>query len=863
MVLKCPALALGFAIAALSCPSSASGQQIRSSQSISPAKLADQFRHPLGDGELTERRGDKDGWYVAEDFGDPLGEFCTAVNAPLCYYLGEAWKREGLTLGEPVHAIANGTVLDFGYAPRSEGKLPNSLGNYILIKHTLPAPGRRILRFGRIRTVVSLYAHLADLKGICGSDSLSCEIGQAVRIGNVIGHVGRTGAHAHKGPRLHFEIRLTDETCTKGLDATERARCRTYLRERYPLRFEDRGGWLDPTCFIKNIDAPQNDFFADAVSIQVGSTRHGSNLCATKEDGEPHHAGRKINKHGLNAGGKSVWWKFTAPENGRYSVSTVGSKFDTTLGIYVKHGTTDASGIERAQRFPANLHAVGQNDSENAELCDSASFCTSKVTFLAKAGVTYYIAVDGLSTHMSAAASGPIRLSVEKAGQQLHVTPASTSFQPTYEGGPFARQSVNYQVSSSEGTLAYAVSNIPPWLTPSSTFGQVGTSPEFVTFEINDRARSLKAGIHTATLVFGSSSSQRPQTRTISVRVKETPELAIAGPEINASGNRGGPYDPSSFPFQLSATSGKVKYSISGMPSWLTASSRTGMVSETPATVTFTLNSNVSALPAGTHNAAITFTNLTNGKGTKTITAVVTVKDLQVAPETGILASGPQGGPFDPGAFQYAIKTTSGLMTYAISGVPHWLTASSLAGTATTTPTNVNFAVNGTANGLPVGSHSATITFTNAANGNVVKALSAVLAVIAPPSLELDPASSIVASGPPGGPFSASTFDYAIRSTYGSVDYSISGVPSWLNVSQASGTVTTSPSTITFTLNNVANTLEPGVHSALITFANSTNGQGTTSRSATLSVVVPPTNYLTDGNGGYLLDSTGVRLAGL
>jgi hypothetical protein len=61
----------------------------------------------------------------------------------------------------------------------------------------------------------------------------------------------------------------------------------------------------------------------------------------------------------------------------------------------------------------------------------------------------------------------------------------------------------------------------------------------------------------------------------------------------------------------------------------------------------------------------------------------------------------------------------------------------------------------------------------------------------------------------------------------------------------------------------VANTLAPGDHAALITFANSTNGHGTTSRSATLSVVVPPSNYLTDGNGGYLLDSAGVRLAGL
>jgi hypothetical protein len=68
-------------------------------------------------------------------------------------------------------------------------------------------------------------------------------------------------------------------------------------------------------------------------------------------------------------------------------------------------------------------------------------------------------------------------------------------------------------------------------------------------------------------------------------RLQVTPATNIV-----AAGNQGGPFTPSSFPYQLSATAGSINYSISisgGGPIWLTASPASGNVSPSGTTVIF------------------------------------------------------------------------------------------------------------------------------------------------------------------------------------------------------------------------------------------------------------------------------------
>ena len=145
--------------------------------------------------------------------------------------------------------------------------------------------------------------------------------------------------------------------------------------------------------------APANDNLADATPLGGNSGYTGglANLVgATKEPTEPNHAG--------NAGGHSVWFAFTAPSSGRFSVDTC-SYLDTVLAVYT--GNTYAT-----------LQQVEAND--DATAC-GAGAKGSQLTFDAVSGTTYRIAVDGKD-----GAVGSIYLSTNPAPGNDHFANAYT-----------------------------------------------------------------------------------------------------------------------------------------------------------------------------------------------------------------------------------------------------------------------------------------------------------------------------------------------------------------------------------------------------------------------------------------------------
>jgi hypothetical protein len=116
-------------------------------------------------------------------------------------------------------------------------------------------------------------------------------------------------------------------------------------------------------------DPPLNDNFANRIPLQgMTVTAMGTSYFATKEPAEPAHA--------EELGGASVWWSWTAPASGHVVIDTQGSDFDTLLGVYIGSALT-------------NLVTVASNDDV------STNQLTSSVTFTAKAGTPYQIAVDG------------------------------------------------------------------------------------------------------------------------------------------------------------------------------------------------------------------------------------------------------------------------------------------------------------------------------------------------------------------------------------------------------------------------------------------------------------------------------------
>jgi hypothetical protein len=119
-----------------------------------------------------------------------------------------------------------------------------------------------------------------------------------------------------------------------------------------------------------HIGPPSNDAFSNASDIQANAVQiSSSNAGASKEFGEPNHAGYP--------GGASVWWRWTAPENGQAIFNTFNSKSNgTMLAIYTGDSVS-------------TLDEVGYTD-----------FTGDQAVFYAQSEKIYYIAVDGYNGAM-------------------------------------------------------------------------------------------------------------------------------------------------------------------------------------------------------------------------------------------------------------------------------------------------------------------------------------------------------------------------------------------------------------------------------------------------------------------------------
>src|SRR5262245_48419182 len=79
------------------------------------------------------------------------------------------------------------------------------------------------------------------------------------------------------------------------------------------------------------------------------------------------------------------------------------------------------------------------------------------------------------------------------------------------------------------------------------------------------------------------------------------------------------------------------------------------------------------------------------------------------------------------------------------------------------------------------------------------------------PALVVIPLTSPVATGPQGGPFSPTSFQFRLRATTGEVNFSIS-TPSWVSASPSTGASDTSGVVVTLTINPTALSLPAGTY---------------------------------------------------
>jgi hypothetical protein len=172
----------------------------------------------------------------------------------------------------------------------------------------------------------------------------------------------------------------------------------------------------------------------------------------------------------------------------------------------------------------------------------------------------------------------------------------------------------------------------------------------------NTSANSLAANTYTATITFiDTDTGQTDQTLTATLTVNKLPLQVTPASNIAASGTQGGPFSPSSFSYTLSAASGSVKYSISGVPNWLTASPTSGTVTTKATSVTFKINTSAAdKLSASTYVSSINFNNNTNTQvTTRVATLTVTPKEYTIKVSASPSADGTVsgGGTFCGGHF--------------------------------------------------------------------------------------------------------------------------------------------------------------------------------------------------------------------
>lgn len=224
--------------------------------------------------------------------------------------------------------------------------------------------------------------------------------------------------------------------------------------------------------FALTFPAPAGDDFANGIVLAGNTgTANGSSTYASKESGEPSHAG--------NVGGASVWWIWTAPTSGQVSFNTLGSGFDTLLGIYTGNTVNALTGV------------ASNDDSGGTQ---------SQLSLVAQAGTAYHIAVDGKN-----GASGAIVLN-------WNFTPDNADLAATLAVSP--------QSALLGGNISYTVtaSNLGPSTAQIVTLSD--TLPTSATFISADVGCNYNAGVVNCDL--GSMASGTSLSRQIVVRADAT-----------------------------------------------------------------------------------------------------------------------------------------------------------------------------------------------------------------------------------------------------------------------------------------------------------------------------------------------------
>ena len=192
-------------------------------------------------------------------------------------------------------------------------------------------------------------------------------------------------------------------------------------------------------------DRPHNDDFAERAQIDgLAGSVTVSNTGATKQPGEPDHAGE--------AGGRSVWWTWTAPADVTVEFDASASDFDVVVAVY--EGSTLTGLMPPAGVVETN--ALG-----------------SALTLAATAGTAYQLAVDGRDGAAGTVALTWSSLPSAEAGEWT-VEPSSLTLVAALGGDPAAPAQVVLR-NDGDAEASFAVSSNRTWLDVAPSSGSLAS----------------------------------------------------------------------------------------------------------------------------------------------------------------------------------------------------------------------------------------------------------------------------------------------------------------------------------------------------------------------------------------------------
>jgi hypothetical protein len=340
----------------------------------------------------------------------------------------------------------------------------------------------------------------------------------------------------------------------------------------------------------------------------------------------------------------------------------------------------------------------------------------------------------------------------------LVVTPSTNIVASGSQGGPFSPSTFNYKLTASKRSIGYLITNVPNWLTASSTSGTATKSGTTITFSINSSANSLKSGTYTGNIDFNGQS----HLATLTVKPAQYTVTVSASPGADGSVSGGGTFAGGSSRTVIATANSGYNF-----VNW----TQSGSVVSASANYTFTLTSNVTLVA-----------NFTTTQGTNTGSSSPTSGSS--SPTPGSTASG--GGT--SAAANTITISASPSASGTVSGGGNFATGSSQ--TVTATPNGGFSFVNWTQNGSVV-STSASYTFTLTSNVTLVANFTTVPAPLYLIAVSASPSADGTVSG--GGQFlagSSNTVTATANSGFNFVNWT------------ASGSVVSTSASYTFTLNS-------------------------------------------------------------